>query len=608
MRAYHLAVLFGFIAGESLIGWQSAGELPGQYFRLLDVGVARVEQQLANKPADLKTLEARSDGWRLFPHTILVAAVLYTKPDASNHRYHDPSMLELALRIGDLLAAESEHGSFQSRLNSDRDTYMWLDAYRILEPQLGEPRRTRWRRELERNTAELAADSAERANFPGYQSPFIGTSPNHLSLWASTVYLAGRVFGNQEWVEIGTRVMHRFAAEEQSPDGFWGEHERLLPTPGYDHTSYTGVSLYYEHSHDPVALEALRRGLEFHEYFTYPDGTVPGVLDDRNRYTAIAGWNTPGFVTWSEDNPPPAGNDESASKGQFGFTHFPDGRRYAEFLTSFFRAGEVAYEDLGRLAQDALYYHPGPKAPIPQDEPAYMRRLGVPAAVRKTGRWAVCLSGLISTQAIHNQYYLDRQGHVEIFHEKVGLIITGANSKRQPELATFSEKLLGQVFHMPMSSRLDMGEEQDRLSLAYNTFFSDLYVPKATASTLQFRFSITGMGKPAEDARLTLQLCLSQGETLETGTGRKIVLGRERIDLAPADLGGSIRHHGWILGFDSTARLVWPIYPYDPYSDAPEKSLNHAVGVLLVPLRLRAEPRRSVRPHEQEIPFAVEVK
>src|SRR5262249_23549408 len=29
------------------------------------------------------------------------------------------------------------------------------------------------------------------------------------------------------------------------------------------------------------------------------------------------------------------GNDESASKGQFGFSNFSDGRRYAEFLTFF---------------------------------------------------------------------------------------------------------------------------------------------------------------------------------------------------------------------------------------------------------------------------------
>jgi hypothetical protein len=32
---------------------------------------------------------------------------------------------------------------------------------------------------------------------------------------------------------------------------------------------------------------------------------------------------------------------------------------------------------------------------------------------------------------------------------------------------------------MPLSSRLQMGSSEDRLSLAYNTFFNDLYV-KAT--------------------------------------------------------------------------------------------------------------------------------
>src|SRR5690242_21687947 len=97
--------------------------------------------------------------------------------------------------------------------------------------------------------------------------------------------------------------MHRFAATEQSPDGFWGEHDRLLPTPDYDYTTYTGVALYYEHSHDPAALLALRHGLDFHKYFTYPDGSPVEVLDDRNRYTSVDGWNLPGFVTWSEENP-----------------------------------------------------------------------------------------------------------------------------------------------------------------------------------------------------------------------------------------------------------------------------------------------------------------
>jgi hypothetical protein len=153
----------------------------------------------------------------------------------------------------------------------------------------------------------------------------------------------------------------------------------------------------------------------------------------------------------------------------------------------------------------------------------------------------------------------------------------------------------------------DIGEEQDRLSLAYNTFFSELYVAKPSAAALSFRFSITGRGHPADDPRLTLQLCLKHGETLETATGRKITLGRDRIELSPDDLGGWIRHHGWRLTFDSTARLVWPIYPHRPYTDAPEKGLDHAVGALSVPLRLKAVPGHYVRPGEQEIRFVVEV-
>src|SRR5207253_5669480 len=121
--------------------------------------------------------------------------------------------------------------------------------------------------------------------------------------------------------------------------------------------------------------------------------------------------------------------------GHFGFSHFPDGRRYAEFLTSFFLADGLHMDWLGRLAQDALYYHEGPTEPIPQDKARYHHQMSVPAGIRRTGPWVVCLSGIISTQAVNNQFYLDRQGSLSVTHRKLGLIITGANSKRQPELA-----------------------------------------------------------------------------------------------------------------------------------------------------------------------------
>ncbi len=549
----------------------AAAELPARYFRLLEAGIAQVEERLAAEPAaDLQALEARP-GWRHFPSTALVAAVLYAKPHPTNGRHRDPKMLALALRIGDLLVEEHTRGRYATRQDHHRDTYMWLEAYRLLERDLGDERRARWRRALIENLTPLAAEVARRQDYPWYQSPFIGTSPNHYSLWSSTLHLAGRVLGNQEWEKLGARVMRRFAAEEQAPDGYWGEHSRSGPTTGYDYLTATGVALYWEHSKDRAALEALRRSTDFHKYFTYPDGQPVELIDDRRRYVYVSPW------------------------AHFGFSHFPDGRRYAEFLTGLYREGQLSLEHLGRIAQDALYFHEGPTAAIPQDQPRYAHQMTVPAGIRKSGPWVICLSGLISTQAVTSQYYLDRQGNLSVFHQKLGLIVTGANSKRQPELATFSEKIGGQVFHLPISSRLQMSEERDRLALAYNRFFSVLEVAPPSDQRVVLRFMITPRGRVAE-SQLTLQLCLKAGQTLETGAGRKVLLDTRRIDFGPEDIGGWIRHNGWTLKPDPGARLVWPVYPFNPYADAPETAPERAVGTLSTPLGSGA----------QEISFVLE--
>jgi hypothetical protein len=564
-----------------------AAQLPVRYFQLLSSGATQVESRLDAEPsADLQALEAQEGRreWTHFPFAILVPAVLYAKKHPANLHYHDPRMLRLAIRIGNLLAQENEKGRFTPRLDSDWDTHMWLEAYRLLEPELGEERRARWKRAILENANLVYSDAAERLDFPWYNSPFIGTSPNHYAQYAALLLLAGRTFDNKDWENLGAKILHRFAANEQTPDGYWGEHSRAGPTTGYDHLTMTQVALYWEYTHDPAALQALRRSTDFHKYFTYPDGKPVEGINDRNRYWEVDAW------------------------GHFGFSHFADGRRYAEFLTSFFTEDKLPMDSLGRLAQDALYYHEGPTAPIPQDQDRYSYQMQVPAGIRKVGPWVVCLSGLISTQAVNNQFYLDRQANLSVFRKNLGLIITGANSKRQPELATFVEKTGGEVFHLPVSSRLQMAEGSDRLSLAYNTFFTDLEVSVLSNNEVAIRFEITGKGRPSEEAHLNLQLCLKAGGTLETGAGRKITLGSERIELAPEALGGWIHHNGWMLTVDPTATLVWPIYPYNPYANGPETTLEHAVGVLSVPLHQKEQHARYIRPHEQEISFSLEAE
>ena len=59
---------------------------------------------------------------------------------------------------------------------------------------------------------------------------------------------------------------------------------------------------------------------------------------------------------------------------------------------------------------------------------------------------------------------------------------------------------------------------------------------------------------------------------------------------------------------DPTAKLEWPVYPYNPYAAALEKELKYAVGALSVPLDLKSQPGRYVRPNEQEIAFTLGTK
>jgi hypothetical protein len=540
-----------------------ATELPADYFKILAAHAKSLDGQSANNGA------------------MLAAAVLYTKRHPVNPSFGDRKLLDLAIKLGDLAAAASAKDTTENKQDYEWEIHFWLDTYRLLERELGDERRARWRKGFEKIVAWFAVQVAGRLDFPRYQGPYIHTSTNHLALFASTVYLAGRVLANKEWETLGARALHRLAAEEQTPDGYWGEHTDNGPATGYNYLTMTCVALYWEHSKDPATLTALRRATEFHKHFTWPDGTPVETINGRNRHWAVSPW------------------------GHFGFTQWPDGRQYAAFLAGFFQNRTLGSRDLGRLAQSTLYYHDGPTEPIPQELPNSAYRMKVPAGIRKSGPWTVCLSGLIDTP-IDSQFTLDRQGHLSIYHAKLGLIVTGANSKRQPELATFMVKDKDRVTTIPLSSRLRMADDRDRLGLGYPTFFAELEVPSPAVERLPFRFAITETApNRLQDCRLNLQLCLKAGETLETAA-EKLVLDDKRIELGPDQIGGWLRHRGWTLRVDPTARLVWPVLPFNPYRNAPETDLRYAVGVLSVPVKVQRASTAGFNWRRGEIAFALD--
>ena len=82
-----------------------------------------------------------------------------------------------------------------------------------------------------------------------------------------------------------------------------------------------------------------------------------------------------------------------------------------------------------------------------------------------------------------------------------------------------------------------MGDKIDKLALGYDVFFAEMEVPVPSDQQIKFRIATTYKWGEAE-AKMTLQLVLKAGQVLETGTGKKIILGKEKINLDASELGG----------------------------------------------------------------------
>jgi hypothetical protein len=152
-----------------------------------------------------------------------------------------------------------------------------------------------------------------------------------------------------------------------------------------------------------------------------------------------------------------------------------------------------------------------------------------------------------------------------------------------------------------------MGDERDRLALAYPTFFAEAEFPTPTADRLPIRVAIieTGRGR-LQDAQLQVQLCLKAGAALETAR-TKLILSDKRVELRAAEVGGLIRQRGWKLNVDAEASLVWPVLPFNPYKNAPESDLRHAVGVLTVPLRVHPPTDGALNWRRGKIDLSLEI-
>ncbi len=113
----------------------------------------------------------------------------------------------------------------------------------------------------------------------------VNTGTNHFSLYLSLLFRVGLRFDRPEWVEACRTSCTN--SSPPRPPAATGPSTRA-PPPGYDYLTYHGVDEYTAWSGDDFGLTALRRGLDFHRDWTYPDGFAIECIDGRMRHTRRA--------------------------------------------------------------------------------------------------------------------------------------------------------------------------------------------------------------------------------------------------------------------------------------------------------------------------------
>ena len=337
---------------------------------------------------------------------VFMLSVAWATESENNPYYHDPAILNVITKAGDrLVEAQDAKGmwTFRKKDNSTWGqihmpwTYIrWIRAYAIVKDALPEASRAKWEKGLKLGYSHIVNSCKGK-----------GTH-NITALNASGLYLAGVLFDNKDWRDTAQNFMHRVCAK-QTADGFWSEH--YGPVVIYNTYYLEALGLYYSYSKDPVVLEALKRGAKFHSNLLWQDSTSVSIIDERNAYSG------------------------ARRSGNVGFTFTPEGRQYLLKLMGMHMRAKTP---IGGDYAAAMLWNggQGPAAPEPAESSRYDSHDKMFSIVRSAPyQWAL---SSYCCPAYPVRWIMDRQTHVEIAIDGVGVIGSGGNTKMQPYFSTFT--------------------------------------------------------------------------------------------------------------------------------------------------------------------------
>lgn len=513
-----------------------------------------------------------AEGWA--PMSILCWAICYSEPFADNPYHQDPALLDAIVRLGDHnFRSVDDHGNYADNIVGwdEWRTFAWMETMERVRPALDAKRLADWTGKYigaANHIMELCVD----------MDVFDGGIPNH-GIWGHTfLHRVGQLYGRKDFLDMATLAFERIL-QSQTPDGCFREFQSAVcmqgsPVTGYNLVSLLAVNLYFQHSRDPKAIEALEKGWRWWYDFLFPNYTMPPCLDHRQAYLNHV-------------------HPSAAPLLPAYFFNKPEGRYIAELKWRPDPAAAAAAPDARGLPSRRCPYSAHllgficlqydlvedkvePRLPRWTE---YHRMIAEEACVRRRHPWTAVLSGMTNydlSNVTARLFSLERQDCLSLFHQELGLLIGSAHSLMDDNFSTFVFYENGAARYLHNKGYLKSTPPLDTLLLRYGADIGALSVntqhPDFAEITLSLhgekgKWSKRGIGHPlaAMGAKGHLALRLADGNILSLGE-KTWRLGDEilRLKVSP---GQEMDFGKWkIACAEQPWEFRWPCWTKNPYA------------------------------------------
>ena len=208
--------------------------------------------------------------------------------------------------------------------------------------------------------------------------------------------------------------------------------------------------------------------------------------------------------------------------------------------------------------------------------------------------WFYALSAF-TAEIPQNRFGQDRQNFASIYHDDIGLIVGGGNTKLQPLWSSFAIGDTALLFHkagdeepdfnaregllhVPDSADLLANDGEAAVQLHYGQTTGRIALRLVSDREMAIALSATPTAPMPVAAHITLIAHL--GQALHSAVGHCEALGEEALDWPEPEW---LEHAGWRLRIPSGARLYWPVFPHNPYRKDGAATIEEARLVVVLP-------------------------